>query len=154
MQLEPQVLNLKTLQLQQCGICSAVNKNKLSESDLKKIKELFDNQSETQDDVFESSLKKNKSVIIWAMDSFDFVKEKPGNTYNIKVEFRSGSDGDYNDETIESFEVNKGTQKKDIDTLQKATDLFFKNGGKKIDLIVTFYQSNVQKPKGFCTFDP
>ena len=68
------------------------------------------------------------------MDSFDFVKEKPGNTYNIKVEFRSGSDGDYNDETIESFEVNKGTQKKDIDTLQKAIDLFFKNGGKKIDL--------------------
>ena len=121
--------------MQQCGICSAVNKNKLSESDLKKIKELFDNQSETQDDVFETSLKKNKSVIIWAMDSFDFVKEKPGNTYNIKVEFRSGSDGDYNDETIESFEVNKGTQKKDIDTLQKAIDLFFKNGGKKIDLI-------------------
>ena len=69
------------------------------------------------------------------MDSFDFVKEKPGNTYNIKVEFRAGSDGDYNDETIESFEVNKGTQKKDIDTLQKAIDLFFKNGGKKIDLI-------------------
>ena len=135
MQLALQVLNLKTLQLQQCGICSAVNKNKLSESDLKKIKELFDNQSETQDDVFETSLKKNKSVIIWTMDSFDFVKEKPGNTYNIKVEFRSGSDGDYKDETIESFEVNKGTQKKDIDTLQKAIDLFFKNGGKKIDLI-------------------
>ena len=112
-----------------------MNKNKLSESDLKKIKELFDNQSETQDDVFETSLKKNKSEIIWAMDSFDFVKEKPGNIYNIKVEFRSGSDGDYNDETIESFEVNKGTQKKDIDTLQKAIDLFFKNGGKKIDLI-------------------
>ena len=111
-----------------------MNKNKLSDSDLKKIKELFDNQSETQDDVFETSLKKNKSVIIWAMDSFDFVKEKLGNTYNIKVEFRSGSDGDYNDETIESFEVNKGTQKKDIDTLQKAIDLFFKNGGKKIDL--------------------
>ena len=135
MQLALQVLSLKTLQLQQCGTCSAVNKNKLSDSDLKKIKELFDNQSETQDDVFESSLKKNKSVIIQAMNSFDFVKEKPGNTYNIKVEFRSGSDGDYNDETIESFEVNKGTQKKDIDTLQKAIDLFFKNGGKKIDLI-------------------
>ena len=110
-------------------------KNKLSDSELKKIKGLFDNQSETQDDVFESDqIKKNKSVIIWAMDSFDFVKEKLGNTYNIKVEFRSGSDGDYNDETIESFEVNKGTQKKDIDTLQKAIDLFFKNGGKKKDL--------------------
>ena len=98
-------------------------------------KGLFDNQSETQDDVFESDqIKKNKSVIIWAMDSYDFVKEKPGNTYNIKVEFRSGSDGDYNDETIESFVVSKGTQKKDIDTLQKAIDLFFKNGGKKKDL--------------------
>ena len=103
-----------------------MNKNKLLDSDLKKIKELFDNQSETQDDIFESSLKKNKSVIIWAMDSFDFVKEKLGNTYNIKVEIRSGSDGDYNDETIGSFEVKKGTQEKDIDTLQKAIDLFFK----------------------------
>ena len=110
-------------------------KNKLSDSELKKIKGLFDNQSETQDDVFESDqIKKNKSVIIWAMDSYDFVKEKPGNTYNIIVEFRSGSDGDYNDETIESFVVSKGTQKKDIDTLQKAIDLFFKNGGKKKDL--------------------
>jgi len=39
-----------------------MTKNKLSDSDLKKIKELFDNQSETQDDVFESGQIKKKKI--------------------------------------------------------------------------------------------
>tara|TARA_B100000579_G_C22030005_1_gene487743 strand:+ start:111 stop:500 length:390 start_codon:yes stop_codon:yes gene_type:complete len=117
-----------------------------SQEELIKLKSSFDEQSESQDDVWESEswdFKEEydddickKSVIIWAMSRYS---EDDGeeNKYEIKVEFRRYDEDDEiyeEDESIESFVVSLGYAKENLGILNDAINCFIENGGKRSNL--------------------
>ena len=103
--------------------------------ELTKIKEWFDEQTISQDDVLESNEWEHedgefrkKSVIIWSTLSTD------EESYVISVQFRYYDENDQipgDDEDIESFSIKTGTTQDDLEQLNNAIECFIENGGKK-----------------------
>lgn len=103
--------------------------------ELTKIKEWFDEQTISQDDVLESnaweyedSKLSKKSVIIWPTLSTD------EESYVISVQFRYYDENGQipvDDEDIESFSIKTGTTQDDLIKLSNAIKCFIENGGKK-----------------------
>jgi len=110
-------------------------RDKFLAGELTKIKEWFDEQALSQDDVLESNKWEHedgefreKSVIIWSTLNTD------EESYVMSVQFRYYDENNQipgDDEDIESFSIKMGTTQDNLEQLSNAIECFIENGGKK-----------------------